>query len=242
MIRPALTLRRKRVLVDVDVQQDFFLADGKACIRNHRRVLANIRRTVAWARVERIHQISINLVFDPNRLGHSSVGKGNGDSKLCVVGTEGIRKIHYTLRSQRMDFDDDAGTDLPRQLLDNYDQIILYRHTEDPFEQPRIDRLLSETRATEYIVIGGLLEGAVKSLVLGLLMRRRAVTLLIDAVGNHDKAAGDVAMRQMQAKGAKIIESKSLCGSSHLRVVNACTCDRCRGRLQQKAGLEESIL
>jgi nicotinamidase-related amidase len=242
MIRPALTLRRKRVLVDVDIQQDFFLADGKACVRNHRRVLANIRRTVAWARMQRIHQISLGMVYDPSRLGHNGGGKGNGNGKLCVVGTTGVRKIHYTLRAQHADFDDDAGTDLPRQLLENYDQVSLYRHTEDPFEQPRIDRLLSETRATEYIVIGGLLEKAVKSLVLGLLIRRRQVTLLIDAIGNHDRAAGDIAMRQMQAKGAKLIEGKTLFGSTHLRMVNACTCDRCRCKLQQKAGLEESVL
>lgn len=240
MIRPALTLRRKRVLVDVDVQKDFFLAEGKGCVRNHRRVLANIRRTIAWARVEHIRQISLGLIHDPNCTAHK--GGGNGHSKFCMVGTEGVRKLHYTMRSRHADFGDDAGTDLPRQLLDNYEQVILYRHTDDPFEQPRIDRLLSETRATEYIVVGGLLEGAVKALVLGLLVRGRQVTLLTDAVGIHERGPADVALRQMQAKGAKLIESKALFGTSHLRMVFACGCDRCRGKIQQKAGLEESVL
>jgi nicotinamidase-related amidase len=235
MIRPALTLRRKRVLVDVDVQRDFFLADGKACVRNHRRVLANIRRTIAWARRERIHQISLGLVHDPNSHGHNG-----GNDKYCVVGTEGVRKLQYTMRSNHADFGDDAGTDLPRQLLDTHEQVILYRHTDDPFEQPRIDRLLSETRATEYIVVGGLLEGAVKSLVLGLLVRRRQVTVLTDAVGNHDKNNGEIALRLMQAKGAKLTDCKSMFGQSSLRMVFACTCDRCRGKLQ-KAHLEESL-
>jgi len=233
MIRPALTLRRRRILVDVDVQQDLFLADGKACVRNHRRVLANIRRVMAWARRERMRQISLALIRDPNRPGF------NGE--FCVAGTEGVRKVHYTLRNRHADFGDDAGTDLPRQLLQDYEQVILYRHTENPFEQPRIDRLFSETRATEFIVVGGLIEGAVKSLVLGLLVRKRAVTLITDALGNRDKSAVEVALRQMQAKGAKLIDSKNLLGTSHLRMVYACPCDRCRGKLQ-KANLEESAL
>ncbi|MEN6307512.1 MAG: isochorismatase family protein [Anaerohalosphaeraceae bacterium] len=237
MIRPALTLRRRRVLLDVDIQHDLFLADGKACVRNHRRVLANIRRAMAWTRRERIRQISLGMVHDPE---HHDSGSHNG--QYCVVGTEGVRKLHYTLRKRHADFGDDAGTDLPRQLLQDYEQVILYRHTEDPFEQPRIDRLLSETRATEFVVIGGTIEGAIKMLVLGLLIRRRAVTLLTDALGCHDKNAAEVALRQMHAKGAKLTDSKTLFGASHLRMVYACSCDRCRGKLQQKVGAEESAL
>jgi nicotinamidase-related amidase len=200
-------------------------------VRNHRRVLANIRRVMAWARRQRIRQISLALLHDPHRHG------SNGG--FCVAGTEGVRKIHYTLRDRHMDFGDDAGTDLPRQLLTDYNQVILYRHTEDPFDQPRIDRLFSETRATEFIVVGSLAEDAVRLLVLGLLVRKRAVTLITDAVGNRDKAAAEVALRQMQAKGAKLVDCKNLLGTSHLRMVYACPCDRCRGKLQ-KASLEES--
>lgn len=232
MIRPALTLRRRRILVDVDVQKDMFVADGKMCVRNHRRVLANIRRVMAWTRRQRIRQISLAMVHDPSR--HGSNGQ------YCVVGTEGVRKIHYTMRDRYIEFGDNAGTDLPRQLLQNYAQVILYRHTEDPFEQPRIDRLFSETRATEFIVVGSLAEGAVRLLVLGLLVRKRMVTLVTDALGNRDKAAAEVALRQMQAKGAKIVDTKNLFGTSHLRMVYACPCDRCRGKLQ-KASMEESV-
>ena len=232
MIRPALTLRRRRILVDVDVQNDMFLADGKMCVRNHRRVLANIRRVMAWTRRQRIRQISLAIVHDPGR--HSNNGQ------YCVAGSEGVRKVHYTMRDRHIDFGDNAGTDLPRQLLQDYTQVILYRHTEDPFEQPRIDRLFSETRATEFIVVGSLAEGAVRLLVLGLLVRKRMVTLVSDALGNRDKAAAEVALRQMQAKGAKIVDTKNLFGTSHLRMVYACPCDRCRGKLL-KAGIEEGV-
>jgi nicotinamidase-related amidase len=233
MIRPTLTLRRRRILVDVDIQQDLFFGDGKHCVRNHRRVLANVRRMMAWARRHRIRQISLMTARDPSHHGH------NGE--FCMAGTKGAEKVHYTLRSRHADFEDNAGTDLPRQLLQEYDQVILYRHTEDPFEQPRIDRLLSETRATEFIVIGGLTEGAVRSLVLGLLVRKRMVTIITDALGCYDKTAADVALRQVHAKGAKLIDSKSLLGTSHLQMVYACTCDRCQGKVP-KNSLEESAL
>jgi nicotinamidase-related amidase len=223
MIRAAITLRRKRILVDVDIQRDLFLADGKACVRNHRRVLANIRRVLAWARRNRIRQISTILLKDPN---HS-----NG--QYCVAGTLGAKKLSYTMRNRHISFDADNSTDFLKELLGNYDQIILAKQEDDPFGQPRADRILSETKATEFIVIGGLAETTVKATVLGLLVRRRAVTVLTDTIGHHDKNVAEIALRQMQAKGAKLIDSKGLLGHSHLLVVHACRCDRCRGRLQK---------
>jgi hypothetical protein len=33
----------------------------------------------------------------------------------------------------------------------------------------------------------------------------------------------------MQAKGAKLIEAKSLAGTSHLKQVRLCRCERCQG-------------
>ena len=41
----------KSVLIDIDTQESLFLAKGGHCIRNHRRVLARIRRVMAWVRL-----------------------------------------------------------------------------------------------------------------------------------------------------------------------------------------------
>ncbi|MCI0499623.1 MAG: isochorismatase family protein [Planctomycetales bacterium] len=225
MIRPIIKLRKKRILIDVDTQRDLFLADGKACVRNHRRVLANIRRVMAWTRKEQIRTISTALI-------HSSGGNGNG---FCLVGTEGICKIPYTLRNRRILFDSSDSTDLPRELLRASDQVILCKRTEDPFDEPRAERVLTEARAAEFIVIGGPIETSVLYTVLGLLIRNKPVTVIVDAVGSREKTAADVAMRKMQAKGAKLVDSKSLLGATHLRLVNACRCDRCRGRIHSGA-------
>ena len=69
-------------------------------------------------------------------------------------GTEGMHKINYTLLSNRASFAADNNTDLPVDLLRKYRQIILHKRCLDPFDEPRIDRLLSEIRANEFVLIG----------------------------------------------------------------------------------------
>ncbi len=229
MIRPILNLRRRRILIDVGTQRDLFLADGKSCVRNHRRVLANIRRVMAWTRRDNIRVISTVVASAAN-------GRGLG---YCVAGTDGTRKLRYTLRHRHARYASDGYTDFPRDVFDTYDQIILECRSEDPFDEPRCDRVLSEVKATDFIVIGAPLETTVKALVLGLLIRRRSVIILTDAVGSLEKNAAEIALRQMQAKGAKLMDSRSLFGAGRLQRVLACDCDRCRGRLQKSALAEE---
>ena len=129
MILQLVRSRRKQVLIDVDTQKDYLLANGKACIRNHRRVLGHIRRVMAWARVRGIPIISLAEVH-PN---------DNGESEYvhCLDGTEGQRKVGYTLVNNRMSFPADGHTDLPRDMLRLYNQIVLHKRCVDPFEEPR---------------------------------------------------------------------------------------------------------
>lgn len=222
MIRPILTLRRRRVVVDVDSQCDFFLAEGSQCVRNHRRVLANMRRIMAWARLSNVRVISTVRDFI------GSDGHEGGSN-----GFKGQDKIHYTMRNKSISFSANGCTDLPRDIFRDYEQVILHKRCVDPFVEPRADRMLSEIRVDEFLVIGALTEGAVKSTVLGLLARRKRVTILTDAIGGRDRGAAEVALRQMQAKGARLAEVKSFVGISGLRLVGACGCDRCCGKMNK---------
>jgi nicotinamidase-related amidase len=216
-MRRPIAIRRRRVLVDIDTQKDFFLADGSACIRNHRRVLINIRRVLAWARIKNLRVVSTQLC---------KPGK-NGDS-FCIAGTDGQQKISYTLRSRRIELAADSCTDLQRDFFANYDQIILNKRCEDPFDEPRAERLLSELKADEFIIIGALAEDAVAATVLGLLQRGKKVTVLVDAVGTHNRRKADVAFRKMKAKGAALVETRDYAGSTHLRTTGICDCKLCR--------------
>jgi nicotinamidase-related amidase len=222
MIRQLGKRKRKHIVIDIDTQRDFFVASGSACIRNHRRILGRIRRIMAWARSRGIPVISTCEV-------HPSNGNGNG-ATYCIDGTVGQKKIRYTLRNNRAAYPADGNTDLPTDLLQRYEQIILHKRCVDPFDEPRIDRLLSEVRAEEFILIGASAEGAVKATALGLLQRGKNVTVVVDAVGTHDKKDARMALRKMEAKGARMVETRRLAGVSHLAQVGICDCASCQGK------------
>jgi nicotinamidase-related amidase len=221
MILPLIRTQRRRIIIDVNTQKDFLLVAGKACVKNHRRVLAHIRRVMAWARYNNVPIISTAEVYANN----------NGDSipGYCIDGTEGQKKVRYTLLDNRISFTADGNTDLPRDILRRYKQIILHKRCEDPFDEPRIDRLLSEVKANEFILVGTSLEGAIKATALGLLQRGKKVTIIIDATGSYNIREAKLAVRKMETKGAKVIETRKLAGMSHLRQVRACNCESCRG-------------
>jgi nicotinamidase-related amidase len=221
--------KRRQVLVDINTQRDFFLADGAVCIRNHRRVLAHIRRLMAWARRRDISVVSTCEVYPENN-GY------DGESRYCIDGTSGQLKISYTLLGSRISFPADGNTDLPRDMLRRYQQVILHKRCPDPFDEPRIDRVLSEVCAAEFILVGACAEGAVKAAALGLLQRDKKVSVVIDAVGYHDNREAKLAFRKMEAKGAKLIETRRLAGISHLRLVGICDCETCH-RLYQKTAV-----
>jgi nicotinamidase-related amidase len=212
--------QRRHLLVDIDTQRDFLLAGGNACIRDHAKVLANVRRVMAWARHEHIPVISTTEVYRNNN--------GGSEPAHCIDGTDGQKKIPYTLLSNRASFPADDKNALPADLLQAHRQIILHKRCIDPFDEPRIGRLLSEVQADEFILIGAVTEHAVKATALGLLQRGKNVRVVVDALGWHNKREAKLALRKMEAKGAKLIETKNLAMVSHLRHVGICGCESCR--------------
>jgi nicotinamidase-related amidase len=169
---------------------------------------------------------------DNNNNNDNNDGNDNG---YCIDGTNGQKKIGYTLLGNRISFSADGNTDLPTDVLQQHRQIILHQRCVDPFEEPRIDRLLSEVKADEFILIGASTEGAVIATALGLLQRGKKVRVVVDALGLHNKKSAKMALRKMEAKGAKLVETKKLAGVSHLRQVGICNCDTCQGRTRKSA-------
>lgn len=104
---------------------------------------------------------------------------------------------------------------MPVDLLQTHRQVILHKRCIDPFDEPRIERLLSEVQADEFILIGVGAEDAVKATALGLLQRGKNVRVVVDALGSHDVREAKLALRKMKTKGAKLIVTKSLTGVSH---------------------------
>jgi nicotinamidase-related amidase len=190
----------KQIVIDVDTQKRFFL-DGRAIrVRNHRSVLANIRRLIAWTRLRHIHVVSTV----------HSCANDDPCRNLRAACPESLKKIGYTLRNKRTSFDAADCTDVPVGIFRQYDQVILQKRCLDPFEEPRADRVLTELHADRFILIGALTEGAVKATALGLLARGKNVTVLVDAIVSRSKAAATIALRQIWAKGAKLTGTRAL--------------------------------
>jgi len=214
--------RRRHILLDIDTQRDFLLAEGSACVNDHAEVLANIRRMMAWARHKNVPIISTAEVH-PNNNGSSLI-------HYCIDGTEGQRKIRYTLLTNRVSFPADTRNTLPADLLRAYSQVILHKRCIDPFDEPTIDRLLSELLANEFILIGAGTEDAVAATAVGLLQRGKKVRVVVDALGSRNRRKGKLALRKIKAKGARLIKTKDLAGVSHLRCTGLCGCKSCRRR------------
>jgi nicotinamidase-related amidase len=170
---------------------------------------------MAWARYNDVPIVSTCDLYRN--------GNGNGQSR-----PGDCHKVSYTLRPKRISFTADNTTDLPSDVLHRFQQVIFEKRSIDPFEEPRIDRLLTEMRANEFIVIGAAAEGAVQATVLGLIQRHKNVTVVSDAIGIRDMHDGKMALRKMEAKGAAMVDSKKIAGISRLHLVGACGCDSCQ--------------
>lgn len=205
MIRPIEYSRQKYIVVDIDTQRCFFSGSGKACVNDSETVLANIRRVIAWTRLKHIYVVSTKQV----PVCCCDLQRGN---------TNGLEKIGWTLRNRRTQFDATDCTDLSHEVLERYDQVIFCKRCIDPFEEPRVDRMLTELEADEFILIGSLVEGAIKATALGLLARRKNVRVLVDAVGSSNKRIARLSLRHMRAKGAKLTDTHTLLSSSPLHL------------------------
>jgi nicotinamidase-related amidase len=156
---------------------------------------------MAWARRENIQIISINGINGNN---------SSGSNDYYLDGTDGQKKIRYTLLSNRVSFPADDSDFVPVNLFQTHRQVILHKRCIDPFDEPKIERLLSEIQADEFILMGVGAEDAVKATVLGLLQRGKSVRVVVDALGSHSVREAKLALRKMKTKGAKLIATKSL--------------------------------
>jgi len=193
MIMPIITLRRKQVIIDVDTQRHFFLNTSMIRVQNHREVLNNIKKTVKWAQLKNVRMVSTLQLCDYEEY-----------CRNFYLADECQKKLSCTLFHKRTSIDATRSTDLSPTILEDYNQVIVHKRCFDPFEEPLVDRMLSELQAENFILIGATTEGAVKATALGLIRRRKNVTVLVDAVGSYNRYAGRVTLRLLWQRGAKL--------------------------------------
>jgi len=64
---------------------------------------------------------------------------------------------------------------------------------------------------------------------MGLLHRGKKVRIIVDALGSHNSKEAKLAIRKMQAKGAKLIMTRDVAGVSCLRAVTTFDSKKYRG-------------
>lgn len=204
---PVLFRKKRQVLVDVDTQVDIIAEECESPCP----ALRQLRRVIAWARVRDIPIISTAI----NCRG-STGWSGETSCLRCIENTPGQEKLHLTLLPNRIHYDAENRFDLPPRILKDYSQVIFERRCEDPLELPRFDRLITESRFDEFIIVGTSLETALKATALGLIHRRKAVTVLTDALLYKPTRTTQLALRQMEAKGATLSNVADYAGSSRI--------------------------
>ncbi len=195
-IRQPECVKYKYVLVDVDVQKHFFLAGSRFCVQRQRMVLANILKVIHWA-----HMHSVPII--------STVQDLSMYRRFLVDGLEGYKKIRYTFLKRYISFDATDCTDLFPLIFEEFKQAIFCKRHFDPFMEPRADRMLSECSAHEFILVGALTEGAVRATALGLLVRHKKVTVVIDAVGSYSTVE-ESTLRVLKERGAKLVNADTI--------------------------------
>lgn len=192
------------VVVDISTQKDLCETTGALPVANIDELIPALRRVIAWTKR---NQAAIVSAVDAHRLWELN---GDGKPQHCVDGTTGQKKLDFTVLPSRIRIEADNTLALPADVFRYYQQVVFPKRTDDLLANPKADRLLTQLPTREFIIFGNTVEGAVKSLSLGLLARGKQVKVVMDACGHWNKALAELAIRQMVAKGAQIITVEDL--------------------------------
>ncbi len=195
------SVRRVDVFVDLCTQRDYLADDGARPVLNAGPLMANLKHLMAFARWVKVPTISCVELRRPEEVR----GLTQCD---CVLGTPGQQKLACTLLPDRLTIDSDNCLCVALDVLQRHQQVILGKQHRDPFTNPKLDRLLTELPTRRFVVFGVGLEGSLRLLVLGLLLRHRNVALIHDACGWWNAEDGGMALRQLAAKGCDILSTQ----------------------------------
>lgn len=204
MIQRKKTRKIECVLIDVNTQKDFFERRGAMPVANARAMIPALRKIVAWSKRNGAPVISSLESNRPIELSDS------GTPICCVDGSGGQCKMDFTIFPKRTNFELDTTLALPVNPFRQVQQVIFRKRGNDLLLNPKADRLFTYLPVKEYIIYGAGLETAVKSIVLSLLTREQKVSIIVDACGYWHKRQAQLAIRQLNAKGADLITVEDL--------------------------------
>lgn len=192
------------VVVDMNTQTDFCSGSGAHPVVNHESLIPELRRVVAWTKRNGVPVVSSVDSHRVRDIQHANY------PPCCVDGSDGQTKVSFTImpRSARVEVDNTLS--IPLNLFSTFQQLLFRMRDGDLLSNPKADRFLTQLPTRQFLVVGNVLEKAVKTLVLGLLTRHKEVAVIVDACGYWNKPTSELALRQMVAKGATLISVDDL--------------------------------
>ena len=194
-----------RILFDIEAQRDFF-SPGGACYDASTSLPSarNIRTLFRWARQMEIPVLSTVLRVRPGRLGPLA------KVPHCIDGSEGEKRISGTLLSRHIDLGIRNSTDLPGDLFEQYQQVIIEKRHPDIFKHARAERLMTELDPKTFIVCGAGTAQSILQAVVGMRHRGFEIVLASDAIVDLDDPDAEMAWLRMIAKGAKPMTTEEI--------------------------------
>jgi len=197
-------MRYPKILLDLEVQKDFFAPGGSCYSDRSAEAARNVRKLFAWVRRENIPVISTMLRVPAAHKGPLA------PVPHCVEYTEGEQRLPGALAKRYIDLGIRGSTDLPRDIFTQYQQVVFEKRYTDIFLHVRAERLLTELRADTFIICGaGSARGIVEAVV-GLRHRGFNVVLAADAILDLDDPNAEMAWLRMLAKGAIPLSTEEL--------------------------------
>lgn len=192
------------VVVDIDTQRDFCETGGAYPVVNAHELRPALRHVVAWTKRNLAPVISS---IESHRPCEAS---SNGSPRVCVDGSQGQRKIDFTVFRGCARVEVDNTLACPIDILKTHQQVIFRKRTNDLLSNPKADRLFTQVPTREFILFGVGLETSIKALALSLLAREKNVTIVVDACGYWSRATADLALRLLEAKGCGMLSVSEL--------------------------------
>jgi nicotinamidase-related amidase len=187
------------VVVDINTQWDFCDPRGAFPVTHLRELIPQFRHMIAWTKRNSVPIVSSIESHRPFELSDS------GYPIHCVDGSGGQHKLDFTIFPLHAQVEVDNTLSVPIDLFGRYQQVIFCKRTDDLLDNPKADRLLSHLPVREYVLFGTGVECSVKALALALLARGKHVSVVVDACGYWNRSTADLALRQLSAKGARLV-------------------------------------
>lgn len=204
-------LGKSDVLIDLCVQREYLIGNGQPPCANAAEVAQNTKHLMALARWAKLPVLSCVDVHRPGDIGRDYVHADLDTSPLTHMASFTVLPDHTVV-------DSDNFLCVPLDVLAKYQQAIFTKVHRDPFTNAKLDRLLTEMPARRFVVFGIPLEGSLRLLVLGLLRRNRRVTVVADACGRWNNEEAAMVLRQLDVKGATVLNTEQYVQDSLARI------------------------